>query len=255
MKICYCSLTFASLILLTSCPGSQLTTRVLLVSPLDTACIRSTLSSLTHLDIVSVQRKPERREHKAFARFTTSSGSVRQVVTTDSTVYLQASMYREPDDVFADSRLLFQLRDGCGGQSPRSQGFTIQSESPLYEEWLVEGTQRRVMLRWIRDEGEYRVQVDTMADGRSPERPPWLRVHSHHLPTPPKNYVIGTECARVDGPTTAAIVAIARKTTRPFLGDVVEAWELTFPGLAFAPVTPALVRCRNTGWGGRWETF
>jgi hypothetical protein len=127
--------------------------------------------------------------------------------------------------------------------------------APLHEKWLVEGADDRVMVRWIKDEGEFRARVDTMASGRDRSRPFWIGATGRPLPTPPRDYGYGTECWRGGEPPTGTILALAALTETRFLGDIRGAWELDRNTLQLKPVPVEGIQCRNTGLGSDWQRF
>ncbi len=242
--------------------------RMPLIRPLDAACLSTNVNRVTGHTATLVKHHQPNRDIVAYASYLTRIGNVSQAVTRDSSVYLEARIARISDishegfgRVEADSigssfgAVLRELRDACEGKTPRPGAFTIRVYAPLYEEWMVDGTNGRVSMRWIRESGEVTLQVDTLADGADARRPFWLEVRDVHIPAPPNAFGIGTECARGDSSPTGTIIAVTRITKTPFFGDVLQAWNLDVATLRIVPIGAEGVRCRNFGWGARWDTF
>ncbi len=235
--------------------------RLPLIAPVDSACLHSTITSLADRGRVVHGTRKGTGKVEFFAYNRSGWENVDQVVHGDSSAFLVAGHARinhgfvrnEQDSIgSALGTFLVGMREACGGRSPPGvRGVTVAGNNPSFEAWSVEGTNRRLSLRWSID--HYVLRLDTLVDRWSP-RSPWVEVDHVNLPRPPRGFSIATECARGDSLPAGKVFAAVRTTDAAFYTDVLQAWDLDVGRLRIVPGRVQGVRCRNTAWGSAVPT-
>lgn len=251
--------------------------RVPLIAPMDTSCLRANLRDGGGYPRERSVRAAEGRT-TAVAYYNARAG-VMQVVQRDSSVF-RATVYRDSSVALHTSHVqinrpiepglgasmtaemanyLLDVRDACGGRSPRDERLFSVDVGDVYRAWVVEGTDGRVAARLIADSVRYRLmwpthagrhvlRLDTLTRDVPPHFPRWITVDSLVLPVPPRGVTIATNCWRGDSLPTGDLIALTRATAGQYWERATATWSIDRSAFRIRPSAIEDVECLNEDW-------
>jgi uncharacterized protein DUF2846 len=259
--------------------------RLPLVAPVDDKCLRSKIANgpqrWREADVIQGEGRPTVVAHSTPSMFHNHWDIVAQVVERDSGVY-RDTIYRDSSAslragyvqvnrrfeakntplVSAElARLLLEVRDACGGQSPKGERvFSAVISGHPYRMWVVPGTKGRVAMRLTADSvryfgpiqrntGRQVLHLDTLSQDSDSRRLVWLQADSVELPPKPKGTTVATNCWHGDSPETGDLLVFVKDTDTPYHSEVVAAWTLDAGALRLQQISGAGIECRNDSWG------